>query len=87
MSMDGGKADKLLTKVKRNFAKAAAQAEVAAAEKEAKMKMCKYSPDLSIECSHFCACSTTPSVPFLSASTSGGGHGITAEEEQGLIII
>ena len=40
MSMDGSKADKLLTKAKRNFAKAAAQAEVAAAEKEAKMKMC-----------------------------------------------
>ena len=76
-----------LDRGQEEFCQAAAQAEVAAAEKEAKMKMCKYSPDLSIECSHFCACSTTPSVPFLSASTSGGGHGITAEEEQGLIII
>jgi hypothetical protein len=53
MSMYGGEADELLAKAERNFAKAAAQAEVATAEakrKEEKMKMCKYSPDLSMEC-------------------------------------
>ena len=77
MSMDGGEADKLLTEAERNFAKAATQAEVAAAEKEVKMKMCKYSPDLSMECGRF---------PRM-LNTSGGGHVIMAEEERGLIII
>jgi hypothetical protein len=53
---DGGEVDELLAEAERDFAKAAAQAEVAAAEakrKEEKMKMCKYSPDLSKECGRF----------------------------------
>ena len=50
---DGGEVDELLAEAERDFAKAAAQAEAAAAEakrKEEKMKMCEYSPDLSMEC-------------------------------------
>jgi hypothetical protein len=62
-----------LTEAKRNFAKAAAQAEVAAAEKEAKMKMCKYSPDLSMECGCFPRMFNNSIRPLLSASRSGGG--------------
>ena len=86
MSMDSGETDKLLTEAKRNFAKAAAQAEVAAAEKEAKMKMCKYSPDLPMECGCFPRMFNNSIRPF-SQCKQERWRGITAEEERGLIII
>ncbi len=65
--MDGGEADELLAKTERNFAKAAAQAEVAAAEakrKEEKMKICKYSLDLSMECGRFPRMLNNSILPF-----------------------